>query len=605
MKKFFKSAGAFVRSAPSFLLFELLFRLVVLAIGAPAMALLLKITMKAAHIKYLSDEHILTYLKNPATVAFLVIMLFVIAVFSFVELTALTGCFACYLRRERISVGNMFRTGIYSLRKAFHSGGIFSFLLFMVYMPMAQFTLSSASFTAPLMPVLREIFRSAGTKGLIAVYILIQLLFVVIIAGKSYTMHFLVLTDLSFRESSVRSRQLLNGRKLKMALSLLLWSLFLALMTAVIVFAVSFVVLLFIKGFSRPGRALTSSLRVLSYGSKVFLAIGSFLSGPVIICWLTSKFFEDIDSSDNVILPERSGSKLSSPVRAVIMCGTVVSGLLLNLSYVKALYKGNISLNVGILSDTQITAHRGFSKVAPENTKYAFEAAVDSPADYIELDVQLTSDGKLVVFHDLTIDRTTDGKGKLSGYTYDELQKYSAGSWFSSGGEFDDARIMLLSDVLALVDGKKLMNIEIKDAGEPVRTAEATVAVIQEYGIEDSCYVTSFSYPALRRVKQLDPTIKTGIIANVSTIMAFSQMNNVDALSMNYLFVNQTVVNNAHQNGKRIFVWTVDRPAYIRRMVSMGVDNIITNRPDKAAEIIYSNSSGETVLNVLRLVFGG
>jgi len=605
MKNYFKSAGAFVRSAPKFLVFELLFRLVVLAIGAPAMALLLKLTMKAAHIKYLSDEHILTYLKNPATIAFLFIMLLVIALFSFVELTALTGCFACYMKRERISVGDMFRTGITTMRKAVKGGGVVSFLLFMVYMPLAQFTLSSASFTAPLMPVLREVFRSAGTKGLIAVYILVQVLFIVIIAGKSYTMHFLVLTDKGFRESSVRSRELLSGRKLKMALSLLMWSLFLALLTVVIVFAVSFVILLFIKGFTRPSKALVSSLRVLRYGSRVILAVGSFLSAPAIMCWLTGKFLSDVGTEEKVILPDRGGSKLSAPVRAVIMCGAAASGIMLNLSYVKALYKGNISLNVGILSETQITAHRGFSKVAPENTRYAFEAAVDSPADYIELDVQLTKDGQLVVFHDSKLDRTTDGTGLLSSYTYDELQKLSAGSWFSAGGEFDDAKIMLLSDVLELVDRRKMMNIEIKDTGEAVKTAEAAVAVIQEHGIEDSCYVTSFSYPALRKVKQLDPEIKTGIIANVSTIMAFSQVNNVDALSMNYLFVNQTVVNNAHQNGKRIFVWTVDRPAYIRRMVSMGVDNIITNRPDKAAEIIYSDSSGETVLNVLRLVFGG
>lgn len=606
MKNFFRSAGTFFRAAPHFLVFELVFRLIMLAIGAPAMALLLRFTMRAAHIKYLSDEHILTYLRNPATLIFLAVMLMVIALFSFVELSALVGCFACCLKHERISVSGMLRTGFATMRKAFRGSGIFSFLLFMVYMPMAQFTLSSGVFTAPLMPMLRTVFRSVGTKGLIAVYILIQLLFVIIIAEKSYTMHYLVLTDSSFRESSVKSRKLLGGKKLRMALSLLVWSLFLAAVTAAATFVISFIILLFIKGFSRPTKALLSSLKVLRYAGQVLMAAVSFISGPMIMCWLTGHFFADLPESEKIILPDSTGSsKLSAPVKAVIISGTAAAALLLNLTYVKALYKGNISLNVGILSETQITAHRGFSKVAPENTGYAFEAACDSPADYIELDVQLTADDQLVVFHDSTLDRTTDGKGRLASYTYDELQKLSAGSWFNNTGEFDDAKIMLLSDVLELVDGRKMMNIEIKDTGSAIETAESAVAVIKEYGIEDSCYVTSFSYPALKRVKQLDPRIKTGLIANVATITAFSQFKNIDALSMNHIFVNQNVVNNAHQHGKRIFVWTVDRPAYIRQMVSMGVDNIITNRPDKAAEIIYSDSTGDTILNVLRLVFGG
>jgi glycerophosphoryl diester phosphodiesterase len=82
------------------------------------------------------------------------------------------------------------------------------------------------------------------------------------------------------------------------------------------------------------------------------------------------------------------------------------------------------------------------------------------------------------------------------------------------------------------------------------------------------------------------------------------QMKNIDALSMNHLLVNATVVNNAHQNGKRIFVWTVDNKGEMEKMMALGVDNIITNCPDRASEVVYSTTAGRKVLNVLKTIFG-
>ena len=288
----------------------------------------------------------------------------------------------------------------------------------------------------------------------------------------------------------------------------------------------------------------------------------------------------------------------------VVIVSLIAAGLVMNLSYFKALYQGNVSLNVGVLSRTQVSAHRGFSRKAPENTLPAFEAAMDCGADYIELDVQLTADDVLVVCHDDKLDRTTDGTGKLSSYTYDELMQFSAGSWFGKDGEFDDVRIPSMTEVLDLVGKDIMLNIEIKRSGDPKRTAEKVVELVEEYGIVNSCYVTSFSYPALKKVKQLNPKIKTAFIANLATATSYAQLPYIDAVSMNYLFVNQSVVNSAHHNGKRIFVWTVDRQSEMQKMMALGVDNIITDRPDRALDVVNSKSVGDTVLTVLKYIFG-
>ncbi|MBR3421350.1 MAG: glycerophosphoryl diester phosphodiesterase membrane domain-containing protein [Ruminococcus sp.] len=603
-KNFFKSIGVFVRALPDILMYELIFKLLLLSVGAPLLTLLLKLTMNISHVRYLSDEKVWIYLKNPATIIALLLILFFSAMFSFMELSGLAACYSCYYRGERLSVIGMFRTGYHAFKKAFRGKGLLCFMTFMVYMPIAQYTISSGIFLAPILPILRDAFRAVNTRGALAVYIGLQIVFAILIVSRSYSLHFLVLTDKPLYDCTIESRKLIIGQKLKYVLSLVLWTLFIVAATAVITFAASFAVLIVIKGFSSPNKALISSLKVLKYEGEIFAAVAAFVSTPAIMCWLTGKFFADLPEDTKVTLPERTTYKLGRAARVILYVSIISSSLLLNYSYLSALHKGNINLNVGIITRTQVTAHRGCSKEAPENTLYAFEKALESNTDYIELDVQLTKDEQLVVFHDEKLERATGAKGKLSDYTYDELQSLTVKSKYVSEEDFPDARIPLLTDVFELVGEEKLYNIEIKDHGNTNLTVEKTVEAIKEHDLESSCYVTSFSYSAVKKVKQLDPNIKTGLIANVATTTAFMQMKNIDALSMNHLLVNATVVNNAHQNGKRIFVWTVDNKGEMEKMMALGVDNIITNCPDRASEVVYSTTAGRKVLNVLKTIFG-
>ena len=135
MKNFFKSAAAFCKAFVHVTIFELLIKLVMTAIGAPLLAVILKFTMKIAGLSYLTDDNLLVYLKNPLTLVALLMILFFAAFFSFVELSALTGCYACYIRHEKMNVIGMFRTGLHSFKKCFHGSGIGSFSLFMLFMP--------------------------------------------------------------------------------------------------------------------------------------------------------------------------------------------------------------------------------------------------------------------------------------------------------------------------------------------------------------------------------------------------------------------------------------------------------------------------------------
>lgn len=600
MKNFFKSMAVFVKALPHFLLFEFLYKLILAAAGAPLLALILKLTMKASGITYLSDESMMVYLKNPITLIFIVILLFCSGFFAFVELSALAACFTCYSRHEKITVGGMLLTGFKSFRKAFRGLGILRFMLFMLCMPLAHFTLSSGMFLAPLLPILRKAFVNINGRLAVICYVLIQFLFIFIIVGRSYSLHYLVLTRKKFSECVKKSFEKIHKKRLSMAFSFFLWTFFILGVTVAATFGVSFLVVLFIKGFSRPEQAFRGALSVLDYAMKIFTAVSAFFSAPAIMCWLTGRFLGDLEDGEKITIPDRRRKKMQPVPKAALIISLAVAGIFINLFYIRGIYKGNIKLNVP-LHGIQVSAHRGFSYIAPENTIYAFQAAIDSNADYIELDVQLTADKQLVVFHDKTLNRTTNGSGKISDYTYEELQQFSAGKWFRS--EFEDAKIMLLSDVLEFIGHKALLNIEIKNIGNVNETVEKTVELVKKYGLTSSCYITSFSYKALKKVKEIEPKIKTALIANIATSTAYSQLPDIDAVSMNYIFVNKSVVNSAHQNGKLIFVWTVDNESDIRKMVSLGVDNIITNRPDKAIEIVDSHKVGDVILYILDFIF--
>ena len=161
---------------------------------------------------------------------------------------------------------------------------------------------------------------------------------------------------------------------------------------------------------------------------------------------------------------------------------------------------------------TRVIAHRGFSSAAPENTIAAVRAAIEIRADMVEIDVTLTSDGHVVVIHDETLDRTTNGSGEIFLFPLAELQKLDAGSWFDPS--FAGERIPTLGEVLNVVDGRILLNVEIKSEAVARGVVGKVAAAIQEHGMVDRVVVSSFSPTALQEMHSVAPEIRTAVLYN-------------------------------------------------------------------------------------------
>lgn len=237
---------------------------------------------------------------------------------------------------------------------------------------------------------------------------------------------------------------------------------------------------------------------------------------------------------------------------------------------------------------TKVWAHRGASGYYPENTMSAFQEAVKQKADGIELDVHLTKDGYLVVCHDETLNRTTNGKGFIKQYDLYELKQLDAGSWFDK--KFKGEKIPLLEEAIDLVKKSNMeLNIEIK-AGSIFYPGieEKVLKMIDKYGIRDKVIISSFDHYSLVKIKSMDKDIKTGILYSEALYRPtdYLKTTGANALHPNYITLTNDIVEEAHSLGVEINTYTVNKEEHIRMIKAMNVNSIITNYPDLAKKIL-------------------
>jgi len=234
---------------------------------------------------------------------------------------------------------------------------------------------------------------------------------------------------------------------------------------------------------------------------------------------------------------------------------------------------------------TAIFAHRGATANYPENTLEAFSSAVEMGTDGIELDVQLTKDGEIVVAHDERLERVCDGTGYLNDLTLKELKSLD----FSKTLPGKVCRIPTLSEVFLLVKPSALsINIELKNTERLyLELPQKLLALVKEYGMEERVIYSSFNHYSLMHIKKLNPVAKIGLLYEFGMIDPWVYANYVkaDAIHPHYYVIAALpeTVKRCHENGLMVNVWTVDDPDAIKLMLKCGVDTIITDKPDIAA----------------------
>lgn len=308
------------------------------------------------------------------------------------------------------------------------------------------------------------------------------------------------------------------------------------------------------------------------------LAFGIFILG----CWPMTDTALQTDSLPEVSAEGAASAPALEMVEAVPMEGSQISAASPMAS----------ELLPRLRRPVEISAHRGSSKNWPENTIPAFEAAIREKADWIELDVQATSDGVLVVFHDSSLYRLTGVGKRVGDLTLAELEELDVGRW--KGPEFTGTRIPQLWEVFVLCKDRVRLNVEIKEDAYTLRNpiTQQVVELIQAYDMSDQCMITAYMRTTLEQVKKLDPSIRTALLCDSREQLVYDAPE-VDVLSVWAPLLTSAEVERANFAGKRVIAWPADTEEDWAHLKMIGVDNVMASDPAGAIAFLYEEKRPE------------
>jgi glycerophosphoryl diester phosphodiesterase len=229
--------------------------------------------------------------------------------------------------------------------------------------------------------------------------------------------------------------------------------------------------------------------------------------------------------------------------------------------------------------------HRGAAGHAPENTLVSMRLALELGVDGVEFDIHRTKDGVLVVIHDPTVNRTTNGVGAVGELKLAELRQLDAGAW--KGTEFAGERIPTLAELVEVVPAPYRLFLEMKAGDDVYPGIEAQVAqFLQERDLVGRTNISSFDHFVLRRMRQLLPTVETGMLYSGRPIdpVAMARACGANAIHANWHWVSTAMVAEAHAAGMRVHVWTPNAKEAIAHCYTLGVDAIITDYPERCED---------------------
>ncbi len=253
--------------------------------------------------------------------------------------------------------------------------------------------------------------------------------------------------------------------------------------------------------------------------------------------------------------------------------------------------------------DVEIIAHRGASSDAPENTLAAMRQAIDYATDWVEIDVQETSDDQVVVFHDSDFMKLANVDLKIWDATMPDLESIDIGS--HKDPIFLAERVPTLAELLTVCKGKTKVVIELKYYGHDKDLEQRVLNLVNEHDMSSDVMYMSLNIDAVIKMKQLDPSCRAGLL--MSLLGGKIEDTKADFLAVNAMFVNRSFIQRAHASGKDVYVWTVNDAVTMSRMIGNGVDGLITDKPDLARRVLAERSTlnpAERLLLELSETFG-
>lgn len=586
---FVRTFRLLVRSKQHFFLYQLLYAMVTMLCVGPLTAKLGELAREHSGYSYITLENLPYFLLKPLTILVAVFLILIYAFFILWEISLIASFLLVGKNLDKRAGIYIFLGSLWKATYAFRKGNWSSLLLSFAGLIAANIIVVVGIVTQTRIP--NYIVTSIAHLPIVKMVLAGIVGFIVLIVFQNlFTLFYFLLERKNMKQSVLDSKKLLKGHKLHSALCILITNVIVIVVSVAIYYLLITAEALFVMLFVNKGTAVAV---FLSLREHVNVYAGIFLTWFGLYCnmGITLELFLRYKKVNEEIIYRETAHQhrlISDKKKRWIAIGLMILVFVADAAYTKhQVLNGNGISILPAFDGVKISAHRGFSSKAPENTLPAFAEAIDAMADFVELDVQQTKDGELIILHDSNLKRTTGVNKFIWNLTFDEVRSMDAGVWFSE--EYAGTQIPTLEEAIQLCKGKALMNIEIKTNSHFKDLEEKVIELIQQYDLQNQCVVQSTDIRALTKVKELDPSIRTGIIL-MGAYGDFEASSVIDFFSIRSQFVNRNMVKSAHTNGKAVYAWTVNTKNEIRRMKVLKVDNIITDRPILARELLYQDN---------------
>lgn len=533
---------------------------------------------------YLSGSNFSQAITNPFFLLTLIGFAVLVAFFGLLEFTTIIFLFNESHFRRKVQLIQLFKEGFKRAIKIIKVKN-FPFVIFiLIIIPLTEFSLSSNFIYEISIPefimnyIMANPMYTVGFTSLSLVMLLVSIIWI-------FSFHYFTLENQDFFQAVKKSSHLIKGHFWQTILFVLSFNLFIVVLLIISIIMLEIIAFLVLALILEHPLALSIFIAAFGFLVSGLFTVFSLLTTSINLA-VVSQFYYQYSALSKVMVnpepPPLDKYKIKIKRKTIMSISIIMIVLFIILNSIAIFNTFSETFNDNFLTGPQITAHRGGSNLAPENTLAALQKAIDQEADYAEIDVAQTKDGVVVVSHDNNLKRISGKDLNIWSSNFADIKDLDIGSWFDP--QFKYERIPTLDEAIKLCKGKIHLNIELKPTGHEASLVESTIAVINQNDFADQCVLASLDYPTLEKVATVDPDLKRAYI----TALAIGDIQKlpVDIYSIESTFVTPELVAAIHRDDKEILAWTVESQELTEKMVKIGVDNIITDDVTQTRKIV-------------------
>lgn len=581
----------FTFNIKSLLYFELIYRLISTFLFVPINMFILNRFMGHIGVNNITNKDFLKFGLTFQGIVYFTLLVLVSFIAIFIEMAVLTYISAKSHKRERVTLLEAIINSIKIVPQTLSYSMIFIVLVAGIIGPLTGIGLYSSLIKNLSIPsfITIELFKTAGGTLFYCAFIV----FIVILFFRwVLSIPAVIIENNKLSVAIKNSIKIYKGSRFKIFGYVLSWIIISFIIPAITLFTYTIIgyYIMTLLGSESILSAIFMGIYILLF--YIAYIIISLIGIPIFISFIVELYYRyrnyEVSERQFKSIDEYKNNKVLIFVNAkkklikVITIGIFV--IMVNLLGINAIFFRVVD------KETYVTAHRGSTISAPENSISSVKNAIMEEADYAEIDVMTTKDDVVVLFHDTTLKRINKSNRAIKDMTFEETQQVDNGSYFDES--FSSERIPTLEEILKLSKGKIKLNIELKPMKEKETLAEEVVKLIEKYHMEDEVVITSLDYDILQETKKLTNKIPVGYIL-MAGLGDLTKLN-VDFLSVEKSVLKAKLVYAMHALNKEVHVWTINDPEEIEEVISLGADNIITDDVELVEDVKESlKHSGE------------